>query len=218
MLCLQDDLRAAAMPSDAAPMAAYMRDRFPYLGVKTPPRRAATKILIRSTDVWDPSDVVAFVDECWQQPEREFQYVGCDIVCRQARRFDSAQLPDLRRWISTKSWWDTVDVLAAHGVGTVTRSDPACADEMEGWVLESDIWVARTAILHQLRWKHDTNADRLFRFVLTRAAEKEFFLRKAAGWALREYAKVAPGDVRGFVADHDSELSALTRREALKHF
>ncbi len=198
-------------------MAAYMKDRYPYLGVKTPARRAASKKLVRTADNWDLDAVVGLVDKCWEQPEREFQYVGCDVVSRQAKRFGPDRLPELRRWVSTKSWWDTVDALASHGVGTVTRAHVESAREMEMWVLDENIWIARTAILHQLRWKAATDEDQLFRLVLARADETEFFLRKAAGWALREYAKFAPDSVRRFVAEHEDELSALTRREALRH-
>jgi len=214
---LRRNLEAIAEPADAEPMAAYMQDRYSYLGVKTPARRAASKELVRTADGWSLDAVIGFVDECWAQPEREFQYVGCDVVSRQAQRFGPDRLPDLRRWVATKSWWDTVDVLASHGVGTVTRAHAECANEMEMWVLDDDIWIARTAILHQLRWKSDTDEKQLFRFVLVRAHEAEFFLRKAAGWALREYAKVAPGPVRRFVGEHEDDLSSLTRREALKH-
>ena len=112
---------------------------------------------------------------------------------------------------------EILDALASHGVGTVARNHAVCADAMDEWIADHDIWVARTAILHQLRWKADTDEDRLYRFVLARAGEAEFFIRKACGWALREYAKVAPDSVRQFVADHEDELSTLTRREALKN-
>jgi 3-methyladenine DNA glycosylase AlkD len=113
---------------------------------------------------------------------------------------------------TTKSWWDTVDVLASRVVGPVAERPI-----IESWLTSGDLWLERTAILHQLGYGERTDADFLFRSCLTHAASTEFFLRKAIGWALRQYARVDPAAVRGFVAAHADELSGLSRREALKH-
>jgi 3-methyladenine DNA glycosylase AlkD len=198
-------------------MGTYMRHQFDFLGVKTPERRRCTKRLLRDAGGWDVDRIVGVVDECWAQPEREFQYVGADLVTRHASRMHTDHLADLRRWITSKSWWDTVDTLAAHGVGTVVATHPEGAAEMDLWIDDPNLWIARSAILHQLRYKENTDRDRLFRYVLSRGADTEFFIRKASGWALRTYAKTAPDEVRRFVDRHEQRLSALTRREALKN-
>jgi 3-methyladenine DNA glycosylase AlkD len=91
------------------------------------------------------------------------------------------------------------------------------ADEMDRWIDDADIWVARTAILHQLSYKSATDGDRLFAYARSRAGDTEFFIRKALGWALRQYAREEPDRVRAFVAANRSHLSGLTVREALKH-
>ncbi len=123
------------------------------------------------------------------------------------RRCSSGFLPVARRLVTTVSWWDTVDHLAAHVVGGLVAADPALAAEMDAWIDDEDLWVARTALLHQLRFKGATDADRLFDHCLRRAGHPDFFVRKAIGWSLREYAKTAPAEVRAFVAAYGSRLS-----------
>ena len=90
-------------------------------------------------------------------------------------------------------------------------------DVMDQWINSENIWVARTAILHQLFYKADADPDRLFEYCIRRAGDKEFFIRKALGWALRQYSRVDPEGVRAFVAENEAELSGLTKREALKY-
>jgi len=214
---LRIDLAHLADPAQRESMEAYMRHQFVFLGVKTPERRRYTKRLLRDATDWEADRIVGFVDESWVQPEREFQYVGADVVARHASRLHAAHLADLRWWITSRSWWDTVDALAAHGVGTIVAAHPEGGAEMDLWIEDPDRWVARSAILHQLRYKENTDRDRLFRYVLSRGMDTDFFIRKASGWALREYAKTAPDEVRRFVDRHGQRLSALTRREALKN-
>jgi 3-methyladenine DNA glycosylase AlkD len=119
--------------------------------------------------------------------------------------------------IRAKSWWDTVDALAASVVGPMVAADPSLVATMDRWIADADVWVARSAILHQLKYRDRTDADRLFGYVDRRCHETEFFLRKACGWALREYARTDPASVGRYVADRGDRLSMLTRREALKH-
>jgi 3-methyladenine DNA glycosylase AlkD len=208
---LRRALEASAVPEDAPPMAAYMRDQFPFLGVKTPARRRAARPLLRAVATWGEDDVVDLVDACWTEPEREFQYVASDVVAAESRRFGPERLIDLRRWITTSSWWDTVDALASNGVGTIVHSFPELASEMDVWIADENLWV------RQLTYKNHTDEERLFRYVVAGADETNFFIRKANGWALREYGKTAPEAVRRFVAEHENSLCAPTRREALRN-
>jgi 3-methyladenine DNA glycosylase AlkD len=99
----------------------------------------------------------------------------------------------------------------------MVRAHPELLATLDRWIDADDFWLARVAILHQLRFAADTDADRLFRYSTHRAGDAEFFIRKAIGWALREYAKTAPDEVRSWVALHEVQLSGLSRREALKH-
>ena len=216
-----DDVRAAltgiADPVKGAGMRRYMRDLFPYFGVTTPERRAATRTVIRSARRASSGELLGFARRCWAAPERELQYVASDALKEGRTNLGPDDLAALRGLITTKSWWDTVDSLASPTVGSLVERDPALASVMDEWVDSDDIWVARTAIIHQLRFKERTDGDRLFAYALRRSADTEFFIRKAIGWALREYSKTAPDDVAAFVDEHEAQLSGLTVREARKH-
>jgi 3-methyladenine DNA glycosylase AlkD len=196
-------------------MAAYMKHHFDFLGVTTPTRRAAARPTMSAARSASADAIVDFARACWLQPEREFQYVAQDALAANVARLESRHLADVRELVTTRSWWDTVDALAAWCVGGLVLADRTLAEEMDRWIDADDIWLARSAILHQLRWKEATDADRLFDYADRRASDTEFFIRKAIGWALRQYARTDPDAVRRFVATH--ELSGLTRREALKH-
>jgi 3-methyladenine DNA glycosylase AlkD len=215
MSALRAQLEGVAVPEAAPAMSAYMKGKFEFLGVSTPARRAAvtpTTVAARSAT---GDELCAFARSCWDQPEREFQYVGADLLRANVRRLESRHLDDARFLIVTKAWWDTVDSLAAWTVGPLVRADPALVAVMDRWIDDDDIWLARTAILHQLSFGSDTDAERLFAYTRRRAGDTEFFIRKALGWALRQYARTDPDAVRAFV--DSCELSGLTRREALKH-
>ncbi len=204
----------AADPERAAPMAKYMKGRFAFFGIPSAARRTIQREVLGR---WAPSEaeLVVFTDAAWDRPERELQYAACDLVERGAKRASAAFVDDLERWITHRSWWDTVDALA-NAVGAVVLAHPQVAGRMDEWIGADDIWLARTAILHQRRFKTATDADRLFRYCLHRAGDSEFFIRKAIGWALREYAKTNPDAVAHFVHEHEGELSPLSRREALR--
>jgi 3-methyladenine DNA glycosylase AlkD len=212
---LRRDLEAVADPTSAPAMAAYMKHRFEFMGVKTAPRRSAAKATMARARRASGDELVAFARDCWDEPEREFQYVGADALNANVARLESRHLDDLEKLITARSWWDTVDGLAAWCVGGLVRTDRTLAAGMDRWIDADDIWLVRSAILHQLRWGADTDADRLFEYSLRRAGDTEFFIRKAIGWALRQYARTDPDAVRAFVEHH--EFSGLTRREALKH-
>ncbi|MYV69698.1 DNA alkylation repair protein [Streptomyces sp. SID2131] len=208
---------AAGNPFRAQETVAYMKGVAPFPGVRTPERRALSRTVLDGTPRPDEDDCAAIALRCFALPEREYHYFAVDHLRRHVRRCPSGFLPVARRLVTTVSWWDTVDHLAAHVVGGLVAADPALAAEMDAWIDDEDLWVARTALLHQLRFKGTTDADRLFDHCLRRAGHPDFFVRKAIGWSLREYAKTAPAEVRAFVAAHGSRLSPLSVREALKN-
>lgn len=129
----------------------------------------------------------------------------------------SAFLSVVHRLITTVPWWDTVDALAVHVVGPLVAADPALAATMDAWIADDDLWVARAALLHQLRYRERTDTERLFAYCLRRSGHPDFFVRKAIGWALREYAKTDPDAVREFLARERGRFAPLTVREALKN-
>jgi 3-methyladenine DNA glycosylase AlkD len=199
----------------AAPMAAYMRNLFPFLGMSTTERRSLTREALAGMPKPDEADLAAFTDACWSLPEREYQYAALDVLSRHQGVCGPGFLAVVERLVTTKSWWDTVDGLASGVAGPLVARNPELVADMDRWIASDNFWLARTAILHQLRYKGATDAERLFRYCELRAGDREFFLRKAIGWALREYSKIDAEAVRGFVVSHADVLSPLSRREAL---
>lgn len=195
--------------------AAYMRDQFPFLGVPTPLRRRLAKEVFRDLPPPDEDRLETLCLALWEEPERELQYVACDHLRKHIGVVGPGFIEVLEHLITTKSWWDTVDALAAHAVGPLVHAHPELLGVMDAWIEETDLWLARTAILHQLTYGAATDSQRLFDYCRRRATDREFFLRKAIGWALRSYAAHAPAAVDRFVAA-TPELSGLSRREALK--
>ena len=212
---LRRELAAVADPARAPAMAAYMKDRFVFLGVPAPTRKSAQRRFVAAGDGAGSDELLDRADACWSRPEREFQYVGTDLLARWVASIDADDLDRVERLIRTKPWWDTVDALATNVVGPMVAASPSLVTVMDRWI-DDDLWVARSAILHQLKYRDRTDADRLFAYVDRRCADTDFFLRKGAGWALREYSKTDPDAVCRYVADRGDRLSGLTRREALK--
>lgn len=206
-----------AEPVRAVEAATYMKGVAPFLGIRTPDRRALSRQVLAGLARPTELDCTAIAVRCWELPEREYHYFAADYLRRYVSRCSADFLSTARWLVSTHSWWDTVDALAAHTVGPLVAANPTLTSDMDRWIEDDDLWVARTALLHQLRYKQATDSERLFRYCLRRADHPDFFIRKAIGWSLREYAKTDPTAVRAFVASARDRLSPLSVREALKN-
>lgn len=214
---IDDALRERANPEIAEPMSKYMRHLFPFLGVRSPDVQAAMRPIGNAARVADGDAIIEFAQRCWRFETREHQYAGAWLCKRRAAKLDPTHLRALKALIESKSWWDTVDVLAPHGVGPLVRAFPELTADMDRWITDEVMWTRRAALLHQLTYGADTDQHRLFDYCLRSADDPDFFIRKASGWALRQYARTAPEAVADFVDANRTRLSALTRREALKH-
>jgi 3-methyladenine DNA glycosylase AlkD len=192
-----------------------MRDQFAFLGIGTTERRALQKAALAGIAIPAADELLAAASALWRLPEREYQYAATELLIRYQAVLPAAALPAVAEFITGKAWWDTVDGLAPRVVGSLVRRYPELVAAMDAWIGSDDRWLVRAAILHQLAQKSNTDEERLFRYCLQRADEREFFIRKAIGWALREYSKTAPEAVRQFVAEHEGQLSGLSKREAL---
>jgi 3-methyladenine DNA glycosylase AlkD len=202
-------------PTDAIAMAAYMKDQFPFLGLKRP--------------AWEPRVVILFADASadetwlhatarllWAQPEREFVYITAALLKKKKKVLTEATLPLLEELIPEHAWWDSVDALTGHVLGPLTLKLPALQSEMDRWSQHDNLWIRRAAILHQLGHKKQTDTARLFGYCRANAVQKDFFIRKAIGWALRTYGYTDPAAVRTFVTENEANLSVLSVREALR--
>lgn len=200
-------------------MQTYMLDQFRFLGIRAEPRRRAVRGLLRLS-TWSATELLALAEYLWELPEREFQYVAVDLLAKHHRQLDMDSLVRLLGLVQRRSWWDTVDGLAGV-IGDIVlqarATQPQAQRAMDACLRDSDLWVRRVAMLHQLGWKTKTDEARLLRYALHLAPETDFFIRKAIGWALRDYARTRPDTVRNFLAEHAEQLSGLTRREAGKH-
>lgn len=208
---------SARDPDRAVPMAAYMRDQFPFLGIPSPMQKALTREVLAGLGRPAEADLAAVALACWDRPEREYQYFACGWLRRHARACGAGFADTAQHLIVTRSWWDTVDALAAHLVGPLVARHPALVARTDAWLQAEDRWLVRTAILHQLTFKETTDRERLFRYCTVQASHPDFFIRKAIGWALREYGRTDPAAVRSFVNAHQNRLAALSVREALKN-
>ncbi len=215
---VREELAARAVPEIAPAMAAYMKSETPFLGVSAPKLRAVAKEAAKRFPVATREAYERDVLALWRLPHREERHVAV-AVARHHRAFVTAESLDLyETLIREGAWWDFVDEVSPHLVGEALAKDPdAVWPVMDRWIDDEDRWVRRAAILCQNTFKERTDEARLFRYCLGRAHEREFFIRKAIGWALRQYARTAPDAVRGFLAEHRERLSPLSVREAGKH-
>jgi 3-methyladenine DNA glycosylase AlkD len=212
---LRESFRSQADSDVGLGAAAYMRNQFEFLGIKTPLRRQLSKTLVSQSRVLSERDLVLLCKELWAQPEREFQYVACDLLAKNASRLSPGFVKREAPWfIKNKSWWDTVDSVR-KSIEVVVSNNPELKSEMEKWVVSNNIWIVRSALIHQLTLGPRTDETLLFKFCQIQATESEFFIAKAVGWSLRSYSYVDPKAVKKFVKDHP-ELTPLAKREALK--
>lgn len=204
-----------ADPETAVAMAAYMRDQFPFLGLKSPQRRTLFKQFLAQHGLPQPPDLETIVRALWQLPQREYHYTAQDLLHRLRRHLTPESVGLLEYLITTKSWWDTVDGLASHAAADLFKRFPQTrAETVQRWRHADNLWLRRTTLLFQLGYKGDTDKGLLFSLIQDNLDSTEFFIQKAVGWALREYSKSNAGAVRDFVAH--TPLPALSEREALK--
>ncbi|MDP9073985.1 MAG: DNA alkylation repair protein [Actinomycetota bacterium] len=212
-------LGAAAVPADIQPMTAYMRNQFSFLGVKAPGQKAAIRVALAAAgEPDDEAQVVAAIDALWARPEREYRHCGCALADRFASQASPAVVGHAARWITTDPWWDTCDSLARNCVGRIVRRQPPLRSKMDQWLAGDNLWLNRSAIIHMGGWKDAIDRDWVFAACLARAQDRDFFIRKAIGWILRDLAWIDPAAVLAFVAGPGAPvLSGLSKREALKN-
>jgi 3-methyladenine DNA glycosylase AlkD len=213
-------LAAAADPSRARSAQAYMKSAMPFHGVPVPQARRIARAALAAHPLGDRQTWQDTVLELWDgATHREERYAALALVRspRAAVYQDLTALGLYRHLVVTGAWWDLVDELA-HAVGTVVRVEGASAAAVvRGWSRDDDLWVRRVAILCQLGAGAATDRALLADCVDANLADREFFIRKAIGWALRDFARADPGWVTSFVSAAGDRLSPLSRREATKH-
>jgi 3-methyladenine DNA glycosylase AlkD len=218
---IRRELAAVADPSKAPAMQAYMKSAMPYHGVPTPISRPLFKRVFEEIDLPDAATWRELVLGLWRGAKfREERYAAIAITGdKRARAFQTTDaLPLYEELIVTGAWWDYVDDIAGHRLGELLRAQPKAMRKcMLAWSRCDDLWKRRSSIICQLGFKTETDLELLYACIEPSIGSKEFFLRKAIGWALRQYAWTDPAEVVRYVAENEARLSGLSRREALKN-
>jgi len=202
-------------------MQAYMKSVMPYRGV---PHQEQKRIW---STVFDAHRLPSF--EAWRDTtlalwrDAEFREERYGAIALTGHRYYGAHqileaLPLYEELIVTGAWWDYVDGIASHRLGELLRREPrAMSAEMRRWARDTDMWKRRSAILCQLGFKAETDLPLLYDCIEPNLEDREFFIRKAIGWALRQYAWTDPDEIVRYVEEHCDRLSPLSKREALKN-
>lgn len=209
-----DLYRSYSNPSLAVQMSAYMRNQFKFLGIQTKQRVEITKNYFKEIKSetefdWD------FIFRCFNLDEREFQYLGLSYLSKKWKLIKEDDFENIEKLAFIKPWWDSIDSIAPY-IGFLVMKFPALKEKyIFKWMSSGELWLIRWSIIYQLKYKKDTDLVTLKDAILRNCNTKEFFINKAIGWALREYAKTDPDWVIIFL--NQNSLSNLSKREAAKH-
>lgn len=213
MILLQRFTQAENL-ENATQMARYMRNQFSFLGIRAPERKRIFREYMKEHNPtaidWN------FINQCWQEDAREYQYFAVDYLIKLKKHLTPAEIPMIKQLIETKSWWDTVDGLDEL-LGFLAYQQPGVEACMLEWSRDSNFWVRRVAINHQLLRKEKTNTALLEQIIGNNLEQSEFFINKAIGWSLRDYSKTNPDWVRQFIEKHHAQMASLSIREASKY-
>ena len=218
---LRTELKKVADPKKASQMRAYMKSTMPYHGVQNPLLRKACKKVFADLEFQSQKAWEGEVLQLWRKARfREERYAALHLAAHRCAR--GYQNPDAMKMyeemIETGAWWDYVDDLASHKVGPIVKAHPRILKpKMRSWSRSGNFWKRRTSIICQLGFKRETDREFLYACIEPSLGSKEFFLQKAIGWALRQYAWVDPKEVLHYVRKMELRMSSLSKREALKN-
>ncbi len=211
-------LAQAADPDKAPAMQAYMKSDMPFYGVQKAGRTGILRDLVGEYRPKTGDSYRELVLALWNLDHREEKYIALGVARHFKAHIVPTQIDLYHRLITEGAWWDLVDEVATHLIRDLVVGDRVESwSVVDSWIDDDDMWLRRTALICQVGAKDHTDPDRLFAFCAARAHEEEFFIRKAIGWALRDYARTDPPAVASFINDHVGQLSGLSYREGSKH-
>ncbi len=200
---------------NAIAMSKYMRNMFDFYGLPTPERKDVYNDFIKSEKKTKVIDW-KFLDKCYEDKHREFQYLVYDYLLTTKQYISFEDIPKIKNYITTKSWWDTIEFLCKV-IGDIGLRDARVKELMIDWSKNENIWLKRTAIEHQLGLKDKTDTKLLEQIIINSFGSDEFFINKAIGWALRDYSKTDPKWVTNFINDYKDKMDKLSIKEASKY-
>ncbi len=200
---------------NAIAMSKYMRNMFDFYGIPTPKRKEVYNDFIKSEK---KSKVInwEFLDKCYEDKHREFQYLVYDYLLATKQYLSFEDIPKIKNYITTKSWWDTIDFLC-KAIGDIGLRDSRVKELMIDWSKSENVWLKRSAIEHQLGLKDKTDTKLLEQIIINNFGIDEFFINKAIGWALRDYSKTNPNWVSNFINKYKDKMNSLSIKEASKY-
>lgn len=203
---------------NAFAMEKYMRNIFPFLGIKSPERRELSKPFLKKYSPNEKSDLIKLLGLLWEKEEREYQHFAMDLAFKNYHLL-SDEIEDgiVKKMIIEKSWWDTIDMIATKIVGQAVLKKLIAPQFLDTWIVDENIWLKRTALLHQLKFKTKTDKEKLFKYCDLSKSHNDFFIKKALGWVLREYSKTNPDAVAEYIDNNIETLSPLSIREGSKY-
>jgi 3-methyladenine DNA glycosylase AlkD len=210
---LTDIFEQHADTKKAVEMSQYMRNLHPYYGISKPLRADITKPLIQELKSSAPD--MKLIHALWNKPQREYQYFCLNYLIATQKHWQEDIIRDFEQLIISKSWWDSVDTLAVRLVGEYFKKWTKNLKKIiNRWTESDNIWLNRTAIIFQLKYKDKIDEKLLYDIIRKHVHSNEFFIQKAIGWALREYAYTEPESVMIFI--NSTQLKPLSKREAIK--
>jgi len=200
---------------NAIKMEAYLKGQFKLYGIKAPLRKAILKPFYPEVKLLNRDDFKVLINKLWDEDHRDHQYAAMEFLQKNKKKLDANDVPFIERFIVTKSWWDSVDMLASHMVGHLFRSNMDLRNKwIEKWMLSDNIWLQRTCLIFQLKYHKETDLDLLKSLILELKPINEFFIQKGIGWALRDHSKEHPQVVMDFIKKN--KIEGLAKREGLK--
>jgi 3-methyladenine DNA glycosylase AlkD len=216
LLPLYEKMNEASNSEKAIGAKQYMKNQFEFMGVDAVKRREIIKEFLKKYGLPEKTALKEFVFELWEQKEREYQYFAIDVIRKVVKNLKENDIEWIEQMIIRKSWWDTVDAVAASICGFYFLLFPDTTERITNqWIQSGNIWLQRSALLFQLTYKKQTNTILLSKYIEYLTGSREFFINKAIGWVLREYSKSDRQWVRKFVDTHT--LAPLSIREATKY-
>lgn len=212
---LEAEFKLSSNPTIAKQQKAYMKGHFDFLGIKSPVRNEIQRPFLIAKYLPPKSELESSVKALWAKPEREFQYFAQELAFKYKKQFESEDIELFEFMITHKSWWDSVDFIATNILGEYFNLFPESRKPyVEKWIESNNMWLQRSAIIFQLKYKKEVDTDLLTYAIQSMLGSREFFINKAIGWSLRQYGKFNPNWVVNFT--NNNELSNLSRREALR--
>lgn len=213
---IKNELKQHSDATKAPQMQAYMKTDQPFYGVQSKLRRqifrdAIKKYPVTSRETWE-----TLILELWNGTQREEMYLALEVAERYEKYCDETAWNLFEKLLRSATNWDTVDWLSSNLIGQLVYKYQHFERQLVEWSEDDNLWVRRASLLVHLKHKEKTNTKLLLDTILKLAHEKEFFIRKAIGWVLRQYSYTDPDWVLQFVKNYDKELSGLSKREALK--